>query len=113
METTFIIICGFVTGILLMYFLLFIIKKKTNSSYSKDDIKVHYMDIKGKKANATLHTGMSKNSVLILVGTPENVDLNSVGNSTYEVWAYKSKNNYIADLVIDFENGKLKGVQQG
>ncbi|MBN1463730.1 MAG: hypothetical protein JW922_08675, partial [Paludibacteraceae bacterium] len=62
--------------------------------------------------NVMLHVGMIKDSVQILVGKPDEVDLSSVGNYTYENWGYKIKNNSVSDLNIDFENGKLKGVRQ-
>jgi hypothetical protein len=68
--------------------------------------------VTGKKGNVTLHTGMSKDSVQILVGKPDEINLNEMLNTYYEKWGYKLKNEYISDLDIDFEDGKLKGVRQ-
>lgn len=73
---------------------------------------IQYVEVKGKKGNVTLHTGMSKDSVKILLGKPDKVDLHSIGNTTYETWGYKLKNNYLSDLDIEFNNGKLKSVRQ-
>ena len=94
-----------------------------NVNYSEKEIKcqkqVQYVEVKGKKGKATLYIGMSKDSVQILLGKPDEVDLNSIGNSTYENWGYKINNKYglpkeyqISDLEIDFKNGKLEGVRQ-
>ena len=60
----------------------------------------------------TLHTGMPRDSVQILVGKPDKVDLRSYGNFTLEDWGYKIKNNYVSDLDIEFQDGKLKSVRQ-
>jgi hypothetical protein len=113
MKGLLIFIGGLITGILLTLFFLFVlaagIKKKQNIS---DSVQIQYIDVKGRKGNTTLHTGMQKDSVLILVGKPEEVRLNSIGNFTYETWGYKLKNKYVADLEIEFEDGKLKGVRQ-
>ena len=59
----------------------------------------------------TLHTGMTKDSVRILVGKPDNVALRSYGNAL-EDWGYKIRNNYVPDLEINFQAGKLKSLRQ-
>ena len=58
-----------------------------------------------------LHTGMTKDSVRILVGKPNNVEFRSYGNAL-EDWGYKIRNNYFPDLEINFEDGKLKSLRQ-
>ncbi|SHM44301.1 hypothetical protein [Flavobacterium chilense] len=55
---------------------------------------------------------MSKDSVQLLVGKPDQVDLNELANINYETWGYKLKNEYMSDLEIEFEDGKLNGVRQ-
>jgi hypothetical protein len=55
---------------------------------------------------------MPKDSVQILVGKPDQVRLNTFGGSAHENWGYKLKNKYLADLEIDFVDGKLEGVRQ-
>lgn len=76
------------------------------------EAEVQYVEVKGKKGNVTLHTGMPKDSVQRLVGKPDQVDLRSYGSTTLEDWGYKIKNSYVSDLDIHFENGKLKSVRQ-
>ena len=111
MKGIFIFIGGFVVGIIFTIFILFIFAAgRTNQGGT--EMEVQYIDIKGKKGNVTLYTGMPKDSVLILVGKPEEVRLHSLGNTTYETWGYKLKNKYISDLDIDFEDGRLEGVRQ-
>jgi len=75
------------------------------------DAEVQYIEVKGRKGNVTLHTGMTKDSVRILVGKPDNVELRSYGNAL-EDWGYKIRNNYVPDLEINFEAGKLKSLRQ-
>jgi len=92
-----------------------------NSNYSENEVRsqkkvqqkqIQYVEVRGKKGNVTLHIGMHKDSVQILLGKPDEVRLNTVGSSAYEYWGYKIKNNYVSDLDIDFVDGKLKGVRQ-
>ena len=77
----------------------------------KKETEVQYVEVKGKKGNVTLHTGMTKDSVRILIGKPDNVELRSYGNAL-EDWGYKIRNNYVPDLEINFEAGKLKSLRQ-
>jgi len=125
---------GFIVGVLSTFLVLYIIS--ISSDYSEKEmlrkklmselmnsldkeVQVQYIEVKGMKGNVTLHTGMSKDSVQILVGKPDEVRLNTIGSSTYEHWGYKINNKYglskefqISDLTIDFVDGKLKGVRQ-
>jgi uncharacterized membrane protein len=121
MKGILIFICGFAAGILLTLFVLFIIGIGISSNYANykdqaqhinDKVQVQYVTVKGKKGNAELYTGMPKDSVRMLVGKPDEVHLNSIGNSTYEHWGFKLKNKYISDLEVDFEDGKLRRIRQ-
>ena len=85
--------------------------EKLSDNLTKQDGEVQYIEVKGKKGNVTLHTGMTKDSVRILVGKPDNVELRSYGNAL-EDWGYKIRNNYYPDLEINFEAGKLKSLRQ-
>src|SRR5262245_30678931 len=73
--------------------------------------EIQFVEVKGKKGNVTLHTGMLKDSVQILVGKPDAVNLRSYGNTTLEDWGYKISNRYLSDLDINFEDGKLNSVR--
>jgi hypothetical protein len=112
MKTFLIFIGGFISGILATLFFIFIISLGISSNNSKNELEVQYIEITGKYGTATVHTGMSKDSVQILLGKPDEVDLDEMFNTHYEKWGYNIKNEYIADLVIEFENAKLKGVRQ-
>lgn len=103
---------GFVTGIFVTLFVLFIIGIGLSASSLENEGEIQYIEITGKKGEVTVFTGMSKDSVEILVGKPDDVELQEMLNTYYEKWGYKLENNLIPDLVIEFENGELKGVRQ-
>ncbi len=125
MKQFLIFIGGMIAGALLLYVIGFraessikeqlkqeLIKKLSNKLEKlNQEPDVQYIEVKGKKGNVTLHTGMPKDSVRILVGKPDEVELRSYGNAL-EDWGYKIKNGYISDLEINFENGKLKSLRQ-
>lgn len=83
-----------------------------NLSSQNQEADVQYVEVKGKKGNVTLHTGMSKDSVKLLAGKPDKVNLFSLRGISYETWGYKLKNDYLSDLDIEFENGKLKSIRK-
>ena len=123
MKQFLIFIGGVVAGALLLYAMGFrkessvreqigreLIEKLSNN-LANQEAEVQYIEVKGKKGTVTLHTGMTKDSVRILVGKPENIELRSYGNAL-EDWGYKIRNNYVPDLEINFEAGKLKSLRQ-
>lgn len=126
MKQILVFIGGMVAGALLLYAIGFrtensvkeqlkqeLIEKLTHNLDNLNlEPEVQYVEVKGKKGKVTLHTGMPKDSVQTLVGKPDKVDLHSIGNTAYETWGYKLKNNYISDLDIEFKDGKLKSVRQ-
>ena len=118
---------GMITGALLLYLILSAISIRTESSEEEQlrqqlnetisgkqnqETEVQYVEVKVKKRNVTLHTGMSKDSVRILVGKPDEFTLYAIGSSTHESWGYKLKNKNVSDLDIKFVDGKLEGVRQ-
>jgi hypothetical protein len=126
MKQFLIFIGGMVAGVLLLYAIGFRTESSLKAQLRRELIEtlshnlanldqepvVQYIEIKGKKGHVTLHTGMPKDSVQILVGRPDNVDLRSYGNSTLEDWGYKIKHDYLPDLNIEFKDGKLKSIRQ-
>lgn len=112
MKSVLIFIGGLVAGILVTFFILLAISISFISNNSNNEVQVQYIEIKGKNGNVTVHTGMSKDSVQILVGKPDNLDLIEIGHTHHENWGYKLKNEYASDLIIEFEDGKLNGVHQ-
>ncbi|HKZ67816.1 MAG TPA: hypothetical protein VJ111_15730 [Chitinophagaceae bacterium] len=125
MKQFLIFIGGMVAGALLLYAIGFRTESSIREQIARELIetlssnpgslsqesKVQYIEVKGKKGNVTLHTGMSKDSVRILVGKPDEVELRSYENAL-EDWGYKIKNRYVSDLEINFEDGKLKSLRQ-
>jgi hypothetical protein len=123
MKQFLIFIGGMVVGALLLYAIGFRkessvreqiareLIEKLSDNFANQEAEVQYIEVKGKKGNVTLHTGMTKDSVRILVGKPDNVALRSYGNAL-EDWGYKIRNNYVPDLEINFESGKLKSLRQ-
>lgn len=78
----------------------------------KQDTELQYIDVKGKKGYVKLHTTMLKDSVQMLVGKPDQVNLYNIGHINYEKWGYKLKKKYISDLDLEFKDGRLEGVRQ-
>lgn len=125
MKQFLIFICGMVAGALLLYAIGFRTESSIKEQLTRQLVEtlsnnlanlnkepeVQYVEVKGKKGNVTLHTGMPKDSVRILVGKPDNVELRSYGNAL-EDWGYKIRNSYVPDLEINFEDGKLKSLRQ-
>lgn len=101
----------FVIGFFLLVFILFVINAFLSSS-QKESAEVQYVEVTGKKGDVKLHIGMEKDSVQILVGKPDDVNIHSLGNTTFENWGYNLNKEYGTDLDIDFENGRLKGLRQ-
>jgi hypothetical protein len=123
MKQFLIFIGGMVAGALLLYTIGFRKESSVREQLRRELIEtlsnkltnqkaeVQYIEVKGKKGNVTLHTGMTKDSVRTLVGKPDNVELRSYGNAL-EDWGYKIRNSYLPDLEINFEAGKLKSLRQ-
>ena len=118
----------FIGGVLTGAVLLYAMGYRTESEY-KEQLKqellqslylsnqsqvnnVQYVEIRGKKGVVTIHTGMPKDSVKIMVGKPDQVDLRNIAGVPYEDWGYKITNEYVSDLDLEFEDGKLINVRQ-
>lgn len=124
MKQILIFIGGMVAGGLLLYAIGFRKESSVREQIARElieklsgnlinpDAEVQYIEVKGKKGNVTLHTGMTKDSVRILVGKPDNVELRSFNFSTREEWGYKIRGNYRTDLEINFQAGKLESLRQ-
>ena len=126
MNRLFTFFLGMVVGALTLYFILYL---RTNSEEERlreqlietitgklaeasKQPEIQYIDVKGRKGNVTVYTGMSKDSVKLLLGKSDEVNLYEIGNIHHEKWGYRLKNQYVSDLEIEFENGKLSGVRQ-
>lgn len=112
MKSFLLFLGGLIAGAILTVFFLYIMAVGSSSKDYHLESQVQYVEVKGRKGNVTLHTGMSKDSVKLLLGKPDQIDLDKIQNIHFEKWGYKLKNNYISDLDIDFKDGKLKGIWQ-
>lgn len=126
MKQVLIFTAGMILGALLLYAIGFRSESSIKEQVKQDLIEtlsqsierlnesaeVQYVEIRGKKGDVTLYTGMPKDSVRLLVGKPDEIDLNKIGNVSYEKWGYKLNSQYVSDLDIDFRDGRLKGIRQ-
>lgn len=72
----------------------------------------HPFEIITKHGTVTLHLGMPKDSVIMLVGKPDNIQSHSdYDNDIIEELEYKIKSQDF-DLSFTFENGKLRDFNQ-
>jgi hypothetical protein len=113
MKSILIFIFGFIAGVFATIFFVFLIglgiKAKDNEVERK---VVQKIEVKGKKGSVILYVGIPKDSVELLVGKPDEVRLNNIGDMTMEDWGYKLKNKYISDLDISFKDGRMTSVDQ-
>ena len=115
---------GVLTGVVLLYVMGYRTESEHKQQFEKEILQsmylnfqhqeadVQYVEVKGKKGVVTIHTGMPKDSVRLIVGKPDQVDLSNIAGVAHENWGYKINEQYITDLDLKFEDGKLKGVHQ-
>lgn len=113
--------CGFIAGVFCTILFISIIfyasgyrtaanieKHDDFSLYSETDEEIQYFQVKSKKGSATIHTGMSKDSVILLLGQPtEFMSSGYIDQITYQYGKYD-----LNSLTIMFEKGKVTSVYQ-
>jgi hypothetical protein len=105
--------CAFVGGALFVLLILYLFYLRTNSSDTEElSFVVQYIEVKGRQGDVILHTGMPKDSVRMLVGKPNSIDMNSSIWGVFEGWDYNIRNGSMPDLEINFINGVLTSVRQ-
>ena len=112
MRKSLIFLFGFIMGVIATWLFIIMITFSAPVDLSEVDEKVTTVEITGKNGLVKLHTGMPKDSVKLLVGKPDEVDLRELGYTYYETWGYKIKSKYVPDLRIEFEDGRLEGLSQ-
>ena len=115
MKDLFKIGLGFVLGVFATISFLSTTPEEQKTEEEPDEVQsevLQYFEIQGPKGEVTLHIGMEKDSVRILLGKPRSVDVDSNVLGTFEEWSYRVRSKYIEDLTISFENGELKSVRQ-
>lgn len=65
-----------------------------------------------KKGMVKLHLGMPKDSLIMIVGAPDDISSHSSYKTIIEELKYNVKDKGYTDLTFEFENGKLKDFQQ-
>ena len=76
------------------------------------DNKSQPFEVVTKSGNVTLHLGMPKDSVILLVGEPYEFRSFSLGNRVIYEIGYQVKEKGYTDLTFTFENGKLESFRQ-
>ncbi|MBO7382856.1 MAG: hypothetical protein J6Y87_02425 [Muribaculaceae bacterium] len=67
----------------------------------------HYFDVEIDKNVVTLHTGMSRDSVTVLMGLPVSSESAIVGRHFNETLEYNTSGGLTPDLELKFVDGKL------
>lgn len=97
-------------GIFVCFFLFVLVVFWTASGSSEP--KAQSFEVVTKTGKATLHLGMPKDSVVLLLGEPDESVAHSFGDDIINEIGYKVKDKGYADLTFRFENGKLESFRQ-
>ena len=111
--------CGFIAGAFFMLILMGAffyfgpsqdMDKVYNDfeDYAEEQQDIRTFNVRSKKGKATIHTGMPKDSVLLLLGEPTEFMSNDIMDNI----SYRYGNYDLNVLKIEFENGKVKSVSQ-
>ena len=101
--------CLLVFGVLMLIQFIGFLKF---SSVKDSKAETTWFEVTTDKGKARLHLGMPKDSVILLVGDPEESSAHSIGNTVYERIGYKTKGSETPNLTFEFESGKLKEFNQ-
>ena len=77
------------------------------STISSQSSHVVYFNIKTSRGNVRLHTGMSKDSILILMGEPDEFSIMDVAGDYHEDMKYHINQSAYCDLSLEVINGIL------
>lgn len=113
--------CGFILGIIctIMFsgFFYFASAPKVEDIQREDEMpslygdskgEIQYFKVRSNKGKATIHTGMPKDSVILLLGEPtEFMTSDFIDEITYRYGNYD-----LNSLHIEFRKGKVKSVSQ-
>lgn len=82
------------------------------SASGSSEPKTQPFEVETKTGKVTLHLGMPKDSVILLLGEPDESEAHSFGSDIINDIGYKVKDKGYADLTFRFENGKLESFRQ-
>ena len=109
--------CGFIAGAFFMLILMGVFYYSRPSGFAFNAIEdnlteeqqdVRTFNVRSKKGKATIHTGMPKDSVILLLGEPTEF----MSTDYMDEISYRYGNYDLNVLKIEFENGKVKSVYQ-
>lgn len=114
--------CGFILGVFFTSILVFFWSAKSTESinddysvpsskkelYDEPERPVQYFHVRSKKAKATIHTGMPKDSVILLLGQPTEF----ISTSYHDEITYRYGSYDLNCLQIEFRNGMISSVSQ-
>lgn len=113
MKTFLHIVIGFVLGVVCTLGVLAVIATATSSKMQEEiKVPVSHFDAKTKKGKVHLHTGMSKDSVLMLCGEPDEFRSSTIQGHNMEHAGYMVKDKYVSDLEFTFIDGVLTDCTQ-
>ena len=69
-------------------------------------------EVRTKNGLVKLHLGIPKDSVILLIGEPDDYQSHSIGNTIIEEIGYNVNNERYEDLNFTFEDGKLQSFSQ-
>ena len=114
--------CGFLVGVAVTFLVLLILGigsgrsaynlKTIDYESMYDDIddnnEIRYFDVKSKNGEARIHTGMPRDSVIMLLGKPSRfTSTDFTDEISYDYGPFGTNN-----LTIEFEDGKVSSVIQ-
>ncbi|MCQ2238709.1 MAG: hypothetical protein MJZ73_05700 [Bacteroidaceae bacterium] len=79
----------------------------TTSTLDLQPAHVVYFNVKTSHGNVRLHTGMTKDSILILMGEPDEFSILDVGGDYHEDMDYHINQSAYCDLSLEVINGIL------
>lgn len=101
--------CGTIIAIWLLSALFgFIFLIKDTAEESGKSEQVQYFQVTNGKKTATIHTGMPKDSVIILLGQPTEFDCSDY----WDQITYNYGKMGLSSLIIKFEDGKVSSVRK-
>ncbi len=71
-----------------------------------------WFELPTKDGEISMYVNMPKDSVKLVMGKPNSVDVMSFGQSVRETWEYRRSNRFSSDITITFLNGELINVSQ-
>lgn len=113
MKTFLHILIGFIIGVICTLGVLYIYAVMHQENIEAVETPSYTYNVKTHDGTVTLHTGMSRDSVCLVLGEPDSFETHNVQGHIIEMSGFKTSNNSsIPDLIITFKDGLLRDVSQ-